>query len=147
MDIPSNLYYTYAMQRKRLIKQKNFHYCILVNRQSANFNDKYVKQLTAAIRKKGGFFSLFETSSEIALYNTAMKCAGLRPWHRGTPPNFSGRGRVTGLIACGGDGTVNTVGRVSLKSGIPLGVLPSGKLNNFAKAFYGTEDSAEILNF
>ena len=37
------------------------------------------------------------------------------------------------LVAGGGDGTINTIASVALKREIPLGVLPLGTLNHFAK--------------
>ncbi|MDX9973383.1 MAG: diacylglycerol kinase family protein [FCB group bacterium] len=40
---------------------------------------------------------------------------------------------VDALVAAGGDGTVSFVARASATSGIPLGVLPVGTLNHFAK--------------
>ncbi|HKU62171.1 MAG TPA: diacylglycerol kinase family protein [Gemmatimonadales bacterium] len=40
---------------------------------------------------------------------------------------------TAGLIAAGGDGTVNTLAGVAVGAGVPLGVLPQGTLNHFAK--------------
>jgi diacylglycerol kinase family enzyme len=40
---------------------------------------------------------------------------------------------TAGLIAAGGDGTVNTLAGIALRAGVPLGVLPQGTLNHFAK--------------
>jgi diacylglycerol kinase family enzyme len=40
---------------------------------------------------------------------------------------------TSGLVAAGGDGTVNTVAKVAIEAGVPLGVLPQGTLNHFAK--------------
>jgi diacylglycerol kinase family enzyme len=37
------------------------------------------------------------------------------------------------LVAAGGDGTVNAVASVAIRSQVPLGVLPLGTLNHFAK--------------
>lgn len=37
------------------------------------------------------------------------------------------------LVAAGGDGTVNAVASVAVAAGIPLGVLPLGTLNHFAR--------------
>jgi YegS/Rv2252/BmrU family lipid kinase len=43
------------------------------------------------------------------------------------------RERPRALVAGGGDGTVNGVASVALEEGLPLGVLPLGTLNHFAK--------------
>jgi diacylglycerol kinase family enzyme len=40
---------------------------------------------------------------------------------------------TAGLIAAGGDGTVNTIAKVAIEADLPLGVLPQGTLNHFAK--------------
>src|SRR5919107_358211 len=40
---------------------------------------------------------------------------------------------TSGLIAAGGDGTVNTLANVAIEADVPLGVLPQGTLNHFAK--------------
>ena len=48
-------------------------------------------------------------------------------------PGFNtNRGNVTAFIACGGDGTVNIIGRSALANNIPLGILPMGRFNNIA---------------
>lgn len=38
-----------------------------------------------------------------------------------------------GVVAAGGDGTVNMVAQLAVELGLPLGVLPVGTLNHFAK--------------
>src|SRR5215212_650870 len=43
------------------------------------------------------------------------------------------RGEIDGVVVGGGDGTINTVAGVLAGTGIPLGVLPLGTLNHFAK--------------
>jgi diacylglycerol kinase family enzyme len=40
---------------------------------------------------------------------------------------------TAGLVAAGGDGTVSTLAGVAVEAGVPLGVLPQGTLNHFAK--------------
>jgi diacylglycerol kinase family enzyme len=43
------------------------------------------------------------------------------------------RGEIDGVVVGGGDGSIHTVAGVLAGSGIPLGVLPLGTLNHFAK--------------
>src|SRR6185503_4596407 len=43
------------------------------------------------------------------------------------------QGEIHAVIAGGGDGTIETVAGVLAGSGVPLGVLPLGTLNHFAK--------------
>jgi diacylglycerol kinase family enzyme len=40
---------------------------------------------------------------------------------------------TAGLVAAGGDGTVNALANVAVEADVPLGVLPQGTLNHFAK--------------
>lgn len=47
--------------------------------------------------------------------------------------NLSAKSGVDAVIAAGGDGTVNCIASALVDSDIPLGVLPSGTLNHFAK--------------
>ena len=43
-------------------------------------------------------------------------------------------GRIDAIVVGGGDGTVGTVAGVLTDTGVPLGILPFGTLNHFAKA-------------
>ena len=43
------------------------------------------------------------------------------------------RGEIDAIIASGGDGSIRTVAGVLADSGVPLGVIPLGTLNHFAK--------------
>ena len=43
------------------------------------------------------------------------------------------RNEVDAIVACGGDGTIHTVAAVLAGTGVPLGILPLGTLNHFAK--------------
>jgi diacylglycerol kinase family enzyme len=52
------------------------------------------------------------------------------------------------LVAGGGDGTINTVASVAIERDIPLGVLPLGTLNHFAKDLdipLDLEDAARVV--
>lgn len=120
--------------KRRQHKPKNNHYCLLVNQKSANYNPVHIKKLTGAIRKNGDYYTVFEPDSPVKLLHTAQKVAGLRRWHRQIPQVFQKRGKVTALIACGGDGTVNLLGRVGIRSKLPIGILPMGRFNNIAKS-------------
>jgi len=127
--------------RRRHEKGKHTHYCLLVNKSARGYDQGYIKKLIAQIRRKGGYYSIFEPGSATQLYHTAQRACGLRKWP-GTPPqHFHRRGRVTSLVACGGDGTVNLAARVALKADLPLGILPLGLLNNIARSLYGSADA------
>jgi YegS/Rv2252/BmrU family lipid kinase len=55
---------------------------------------------------------------------------------------------VAAVVVCGGDGTIHTVAEVLIDSGIPLGVIPCGTLNHFAKDLgvpQEIEQAAEVV--
>lgn len=134
------------MKRRRHDKGKHIHYCLLVNRTASEYNQRVVKKLIERIRQKGGYYTVFEPESRAQLYQTAQRACGLRRWFRAAPQQFARRGKVTSLIACGGDGTVNQVARVAAKADLPLGILPMGKLNNIAKSLCGSADPDLAIN-
>lgn len=127
--------------RRRHEKGKHTHYCLLVNKAARGYQQGYIKSLIEQIRRRGGYYSLFEPNSAVQLQLTAQRAAGLVKWPGAPPQHFSRRGKVTSLIACGGDGTVNLVASVALKADLPLGILPMGALNNIAQSLYGTVDA------
>ncbi len=48
--------------------------------------------------------------------------------------------KPTGIIACGGDGTVNQVARHVMRRKTILGILPMGRFNNIYRSLYGEPD-------
>ncbi|MFO7445264.1 MAG: diacylglycerol kinase family protein [Ignavibacteriaceae bacterium] len=55
---------------------------------------------------------------------------------------------IDAIIAAGGDGTINTVAAVAIKHNIPLGVIPLGTLNHFAKDLnipLNVKEAAEVI--
>ena len=133
------------MKRKRHQKQKHTHFCIFVNKQATNYSGRFVKRLTDRIRRSGGYFTLFDPDTPGGMVVTSQQASGLRQWQRGTPYNFTRRGKVTALIAVGGDGTFNLVARAAYKSVLPIGILPMGRDNNIAKSIMGTDDPGEAI--
>jgi len=122
-------YYT-GMVRKRHIKSKNAHYCILVNKAAAGYQRKQIKTLIDAIRQSGGNYTLYEPTSAMDLINQSMVAVGKRRPNRDYPAPDQRRGPITALVAAGGDGTFNLVARAAVKAGIPIGGLPLGRFNN-----------------
>ncbi len=134
------------MKRRRHEKGRHTHYCILVNRTASEYSQRHVKKLCERIRQKGGYYSVFEPESRTQMYQTAQRVCGLRRWPRAIPQQFARRGKVTSLIACGGDGTVNQVARVALKADLPLGILPMGNLNNIARSLCAGADADTAID-
>lgn len=53
-----------------------------------------------------------------------------------------------GIVAIGGDGSLNIVGTAFVQAGkaIPLGIIPGGTINNFAKRWYLPMDEEEAMD-
>ena len=57
----------------------------------------------------------------------------------------AGREDADAMIAGGGDGTVSAAARVAWKSGMPLGVIPAGTMNLFARSLGLPLDIEQVL--
>jgi len=118
---------------------------LLVNRAATNHNPKLVEKLTQAIKRKGQFYTVYEGHSAADLVQRAHLACGLRKTVRPAPAYIQRRGKVTALVACGGDGTINLVAKVALEADLPVGVLPMGRHNNIARALYDTVESSDVI--
>ncbi len=50
------------------------------------------------------------------------------------------------IIACGGDGTVNLIGRHLIRRTCPLGIYPLGRINNIFRSLYGDVDLSRAVD-
>ena len=133
------------MIRRRQRKVQKGHYALLVNKRAANYNEKAVAKLIAAIRGAGMSYSIYEPDAAADLLKQAEVAAGLRQASPQHPRPYERGGPVTALIACGGDGTFNLVARAALKAGLPMGHYPLGKMNNIAMSYYGSADAGATI--
>ncbi|MBD3332981.1 hypothetical protein GF356_09020 [candidate division GN15 bacterium] len=135
------------MPRSRRQKERQAHYCLLVNTASTRYSAAAIKKLTDRIRSEGKYFSVLEPDSALAMAEEAEKVAGLAPGGQKALPQFiSRRGKVTALVACGGDGTVNLVARAAARAGLPVGILPLGRYNNFARSVLSSLDREQAAS-
>lgn len=56
--------------------------------------------------------------------------------------------KIDSLVSIGGDGSLNIVGTAFIRSGktVPLGIIPGGTINNFAKRWNISLDTQEAIN-
>jgi diacylglycerol kinase family enzyme len=133
------------MVRRRQQRTKNAHFCILVNRKSGRYVKKPIDKLVAAIRRRGDHYTLLEPKSAMELFEEAGQMARHRKESKSAPANIQRWGKITSLIACGGDGTFNLVARAAQDRNMPMGVLPMGRFNNIARHLLGTTDCQVAL--
>lgn len=131
--------------RRRRERTRHKHYCLLLNRKTARFDQRAVDRLTTALRKVGGRHTTLDTVSAMDLHRQAQQVAGKRRRSRFLAHNISKYGPITGVIACGGDGTFNLVAREALAADLPVGILPMGRLNNIARSICGSAGIADSI--
>jgi len=122
------------MVRRRTQRAKEAHYCLLVNRKAADYRPRPVEQLVAAIKAGGGRYTVLEPESAMQMLKWSNQVAGGKRSTEGPLAVLARRGKVTALVACGGDGTVNLVSRGAASADLPLGILPMGRFNNIARS-------------
>ncbi len=133
------------MARPRQHKSNRGHFALLVNKTARGYNPKAISELVSAIKAKGGSYTVYEPGSGMDLLKQAEVAVGLRhPSHEFAAP-YDRAGKVTALVACGGDGTFNLAARAALRAGLPVGSLPLGKINNFARSLYGTTSTSKAI--
>jgi diacylglycerol kinase family enzyme len=124
------------MQRPRRQKETRVHVCILANESAAAYRSETVEKLVARIKSRGGKYTVLKPRTANDLADAAHAVCGLRRGRRLLPQQFARRGRVTTLVAGGGDGTFNLVARAALAADLPVGLLPMGRFNNIANSLY-----------
>jgi diacylglycerol kinase (ATP) len=128
-------------RRRRQQRTKRKHFALLVNRKAAGYQKRLVDRFVATVRKKGDSYTVYEPDSAIDLLKQAEVAVGLRRANSTLPAPFERGGPVTALVACGGDGTFNLVARAALRAGVPVGLIPMGRFNNFALSLCGSIDT------
>lgn len=102
-----------------------------------------ISKLISAIKRRSESYTVLEPRTAADLLMSAQVAAGIRRRHRSLSEQIHRRGRVTSLIACGGDGTFNLVARAGLAAGLPVSILPMGRNNDIAHALYGADITPE----
>jgi diacylglycerol kinase family enzyme len=128
------------MIRPRQQKSDHTHYFLLANPESGSYDNRGIQRLIRAIRRKEAYYTLYEGPSAPDALRRARLASGLVKTSRPAPVHIQKRGRVTALVACGGDATINQAAQVALEANLPLGILPLGRQNNIARSLLPTVD-------
>ena len=131
--------------RRRQQKGPRPHYLILANRKASRYNDRIIKRLTAALRKRGWYYTFAKGDTAKEMLVSGQRICGLAKMHRGLPDDIARRGKVSSLIVAGGDGTINKAASLALEADLPLAILPLGKFNNIATSLLGSLDISKAL--
>lgn len=122
------------MIRRRRQKATNVHYGLLANKSSYSYSPTQIDRFVSAIQKNGSGYTVLEPRSAMELYQQGRMLVGLAEPDQYVRRHLGRRGKVTTLIACGGDGTFNLASRIALEAGIPVGSLPMGRFNNMMRS-------------
>lgn len=133
------------MRHARRQSGASTHYGLILNSKAANYDPGLIKQLIRAIKRAGGYYTVFEPESAMELARQAETAAGLKKLRGPVSPQVARRSNISALVACGGDSTFNLVARAALRADLPLGILPLGRFNNIARSLLGTDDTAEAI--
>lgn len=133
------------MARTRHQKDKNRHYALFLNKKASAFSQRTVEKLTKQIRQQGAYYTICEPDSAMALLRQAQQIRQAHDAAAANNPAVRGRGDITALIACGGDGTLNLVARAGAELDLPVGVLPLGQFNNIARHLHGETDADSAI--
>jgi diacylglycerol kinase (ATP) len=132
------------MYRRRHQKTNARHWGVLVNTKAAGYSRSVVDLVLKAIKAQGGFYTLVEPDSSSTMLQQALVLAGQVKGESG--PNEAQFGKITGLIAVGGDGTFNLVARAALEADMPVGLVPIGRFNNVARSVYADPKPSAVVS-
>ncbi len=99
-------------------------------------------KVKAVFNRDGGTFRTIDMTEYCARATEAFRAAGHEIECRVTPGNevvdalerAVGEPGVDALVAGGGDGTISAAAAIAWKAGLPLGVVPAGTMNLFARS-------------
>ncbi|WP_102798017.1 diacylglycerol/lipid kinase family protein [Bowmanella denitrificans] len=101
------------------------HFLIILNPLANGNANRYLRTLLSALQQLGDTYDIWQT--------TANEQANLRHLQQC-------REQYTDWVVLGGDGTLNLVVNVLAHSDIPLGLIPCGSGNDFARNLYAGQD-------
>lgn len=127
--------YHYSMKENRERRKQPAHYCLMVNKQATNYTEKLVSELISLIRSRNYNYTVVDSSSPSEMISRTEKLCG-GDLRRALPDYIRRRGKVTALVACGGDGTFNIAGRTAMNNSLPVGIYPLGRDNNIFHSLF-----------
>lgn len=99
---------------------------LIVNKAASGYDPRKIDSLIADLKKANREYHLIDADSPANASEQVRQAVNRHP---------------EGVIACGGDGTVNLVAQHLARRSPILGIYPLGKFNNIYKSLYGEPDS------
>ncbi|MEP0827044.1 MAG: NAD(+)/NADH kinase [bacterium] len=103
---------------------------LVVNKAASDYLPKKIDSLIAELKKENREFHLIDTDSPAGASTLIRQAVNRHP---------------EGIIACGGDGTVNLVAQHLARRSPILGIFPLGKFNNIYRSLYGEPDTGQAI--
>nr|MBN2276641.1 hypothetical protein [candidate division Zixibacteria bacterium] len=100
-------------------------YNIIINPNSSGYSKEKIDYLTNRLTKGGARYFLTEADSPKNASYYTKRVLSKKP---------------SGIIACGGDGTINAIARNMIRRTVGLAIYPLGRYNNIYRSLYGEPD-------
>ena len=139
MHIPPNTVFSAIMreqydkkrQRRKSIHSKRPIFGIVINEKAKSFDDDKIDFLVGELARSRSNWHIIKSTVEKEAAYQIRKLLPRQP---------------AGIIACGGDSTVNLVARNLIRRTCTLGILPLGKYNNIYNSLYGPPDLGKAVD-
>ncbi|UCD17949.1 MAG: hypothetical protein JSV44_03320 [Candidatus Zixiibacteriota bacterium] len=110
---------------KKYRARSRSHYCLVINSHACGYSRERIARLINAVTGAGASYHVIESDILKEVSFRIKRCLPKSP---------------TGVIACGGDTTVNLVARHLIRRTCALGIYPLGRFNNIYRSLYGKPD-------
>ncbi len=140
MHIPSNTVFSAIMRkqydRKKYQHRKSIHsnrptFGIVINEQAKSFADDKIDFLISELARSRSNWHIIKSTVEKEVTYQIKKLLTRQP---------------VGIIACGGDGTVNLITKNLIRRTCALGIFPLGKYNNIYNSLFGPPDLGKAID-
>lgn len=122
--------------RNRYQQRKSFHsrrptFGVIINEQAKEYADDKIDFLISELARSRSNWHVIKSSAAKEVIYQIKRLLTRQP---------------VGIIACGGDGTVNLVAQNLIRRTCALGIFPLGKYNNIYNSLYGPPDLSEAVD-
>ncbi len=117
--------YTGRPFHRKSNQPKRTTFGVVINEKAKNYSEEKVNLLIKELARSQSNWHIIKSNSKKEVIYQIRKFLSRQP---------------AGIIACGGDGTVNLAARNLIRRTCVLGILPLGRFNNIYQSLYGQPD-------